>query len=245
MIEATGDHSNLVVGVYGSFREVIVRDTEAAEFAILHTFDRWGTPRPWGPCESAVDLDDPDLEALRAWSHVHLYRAISRGDVPINAACRAIWDGLELFGSLVLTGIDVLTPVDDVAERMAERVLTSGVRDRVRDSDFKTGLLVIVADAWEESSAEWDATRVVRELSPLVGSEQVLSNRPASVLFTSRIGNPFHMVDDPPVVLHTEIPRWSVDDAAWLAEAMCVALNRSGINCDVQISIRMRPPDAV
>ncbi len=116
---------SLVAAIHGSIQQTLPES--GGEYAVLHTLERWGVQAPWGPCESRVNFSDAREEIMRAWAHVHLNDAhtVSTGGPPVTALLRTMWDALELYTRVHLSGVDVIAPLASLNQLTLERVLAS------------------------------------------------------------------------------------------------------------------------
>lgn len=240
----------LLAGLRGGFESLSPIEAHLAEFAMLHTLDeRWGVPPPWGACDSGADLQSPGDEILRGWCHVDLGTANEAphpADTPLAGLLRSMWDALELFGKCRLTGVDAIVPLDCVGEPMRQRVAGSVIRNR-HAFDQPARVLIQVSDAWPEPvPAASDSSAVVATLSEMVDVQRVMGDVPfasypasfAPSPFAFGVEHPWAASETDPFRAEIALPVWTVDDAAWLAEAVCLACARSGRTGDVQVAVR-------
>jgi len=241
----------LVAGIRGDFEcdGAIAADT--AEFALLHTLDyRWGVSPPWGACDAGVDLQSAGGDVLRGWGHVDLRvsrEAPSPNDVPVAGFLRTMWDALELYGKATLTGADAIVPLDCVGEALWKRVAGSVIRGRYRGSDRAAQVLVQVSDAWSSSSVQRDPDAIVATLSDFVEVKAMMGAVPFASYPPSFAPNPFAFgVEHPwassetdPFRAEVALPVWTIDDAAWLIEAVCASSAGAGDARDVQVALRL------
>jgi len=207
---------------------------------VSHTLDeRWGISPPWHACDSGADLDSPGYDVLRGWSHVRLVVSNSlHGDVPLSGLLRTTWDALELFGALALEGVDAIVPAADVGDLVWKRVAGSVLRDEDRVSTPLPRALVQAGRAWPTSpEIRWEPRVIMETLSELVDVYEVMGAQLVSYP-PSAIEHPFGSSDDDPFRAEVSLPAWTIDDAAWLAEAACAACNRAGVRQDVQVAVR-------
>jgi hypothetical protein len=244
----------LLGGVRGGYRLRSAGFPVAVEFALLHIIDvHWGIPLPWGACDSGADLESPGNAVLRGWTQVDL-RSEDGGvpnDVPIAGLLRTMWDALELFGSPSLSGVDVIAPVEYVGDLLWHRVLGSGLGDSARTSERPTRVLVQATSAWPPSSSQgtWDTTAIgealgqVIEVGATMGAVPLASYPPSAgpSPFAFGIEHPWASSDTDPFRAEIVPRAWTIDDAAWLAEAVAAACSQAGVNDDVQIAVRLMP----
>lgn len=242
----------LLGGVRGSYRLRSARVPIGVDVALLHTMDmHWGIPSPWGACDSGADLESGGDEVLRGWTHVDLRddEGCVPKDVPIACLLRTMWDALELFGSTVLTGVDVIAPVEFVGDSLRNRVFGSGIGDYDRASSGRPArVLVQATNAWGLSSeGGWDISAILEALGQVVQIQATMSSAPLASYTPSGLPNPFAFgVEHPWSPSDTNpfraevIPRaWTIDDAAWLAEAVTAACSQAGVTDDIQVAVRL------
>lgn len=249
---AVSDFRNLylVAGLRGGFERTSSMDPGLAEVALLHTLDeRWGVPPPWGACDSGADLEGTGQDVLRGWCHVDLRRsndAPHPEDVPLGGLLRTMSDALELFGASLLTGVDAIVPLGCVGEPMWWRVAGSVVRNRALSRE-PARVIVQACEAWPESHPlRPDPHAVVRTLSDFVDVRAAMGDIPSAPYpaafgptpFAFGVEHPWAASDTDPFRAEIVLPVWTIDDAAWLAEAVCVACARAGSVGDVQVALR-------
>jgi hypothetical protein len=209
--------------------------------ALSHTFQRWGIAAPpWGTGASGLDLESPGDEALRAWNQVDLVTSEERApaDVPISALLRVMWDTLDIFGTVSLSGVDVIVPVECVSTRTWKRVAGSVVRDDDRRTGRQSLALLEVGRAWPDAPADsWDTQEILRNLSTLCHARAVTSPE-LSFHPPSPIEHPFIPSDPLPLRAEVVLPDWTIDDAAWLAEAISISCSKAEVTHDVLIALR-------
>lgn len=237
-------HQHLVVAIRGTRPRTVTQsscDEETAEFGIAGTLERWGIPPPWRRCESYIDLTGPGEDVVRAWMHVHIDELDTRRptDVPVSGLIRAIWDGLDLYGRPTLTGVDVIAPTTHFGETSRLRILGSAVRDPRRRTSTGAKGVVRATAAWEDATPiRWDTPGIQREFElvvPLIaeaGWVSDIESEQASAI------HPFKSLEDPALNIGVELPRWGIDDLAWIVELTYVILSRAGVAEDVQVSVR-------
>jgi hypothetical protein len=145
----------LLAGVRGDWTAFPGRGSVSAGVDVLHTLeDQWGVPAPWGACDSGVDLESLGDDVLRAWAHVDLRIGDDQRpvDVPVVGLLRTMWDSLELFGRVTLTGVDVIAPLDCVDERLGSRVAMSPVRSKGRASDESPRVHAQAVTPWTDQA---------------------------------------------------------------------------------------------
>jgi hypothetical protein len=222
-----------------------MRVPDGVEFALLHTLDdRWGLSPPWGACDSGCDLESSGDDVLRGWCHVDLRGAgaATLEDVPVAALLRSTWDALELFGTTTLTGVDTIVPLACAGDRLAARIEGSVVRDRARASDALVPVAIHAGPAWPSARPEpWDERAILERLSRLVEIT-------ASMDAVERVAYPAPTLPDPftpsdPDLVRAEVVllEWTIDDVAWLVEAMCASCREAGVRADVQVAVRAAP----
>jgi hypothetical protein len=212
------------------------------EFALLHTLDdRWGVSPPWGACDSGCDLKRSGDDVLRGWCHVDLRGAgaATLEDVPVAALLRSTWDALELFGTTTLTGVDAIVPLACAGERLAVRVAGSDVRDSARASDAPVCVAIHAGPAWpSENPEKWDDAAIVEALSRFVEVEASMDEVERLAYPRSSGPDPFAPSDPDLVRAKVVLLQWTIDDIAWLAEAMCASCRAAGVGGDVQVAVR-------
>lgn len=231
----------LIVGIWGDFQLRAQRVPGSVEVALSHTLDSWGiSPVPWGACDSGADLETPGPDVLRGWNHVDLrVSGDDEGvkDVPIAGLLRTTWDALELFGATALTRVDAIVPTECATETTWQRVAGSVVRDSDRRAGQPAQVLVQIGGASRASAAiAWSEFAIAETLSALVD----LANIAEGEDFTDRssakpqlFGR--HAADS--FRAGATLPQWTIDDAAWLAEAVSAACRRAGIRRDIQVTV--------
>jgi hypothetical protein len=242
----------LLAGFRGNFERNASLAAYTAEVSLLHTLDgRWGVEPPWGACDSGVDLESSGDDVLRAWAHVDL-RVESESSLPSDVALagllRTMWDALELYGRATLTGADAIVPLQCVGEALWKRVAGSVLRDRQRGSERPARVLVQASSAWSGASpAEHDPADIVETLSEFVAVEAAMEAVPFASYPSSLAPNPFVFgvehpwasTDTDPFRAQVALPVWTVDDACWLAEALCASYARVDDSLDVQVALRL------
>jgi len=239
---------HLLAAIRGGYernpRRVVVEDTLG--FELLYTPEsRWGIPLPWGPCDSGTDLDSAG-DVSRTWTHVDLrLRDELPSDLPISGLLRVMWDALELYGVLSLTGIDVSAPLVCAGERLRARVFTSPVRD-VQDAVERPHrvLLQAVSESSSGPGAPDAILETLREFAVVRATmdEVPFASYPPSPIphpFVYGVEHPWGPADTNPFRAEVAMPVWSIDDAAWLAEVVCISCRRAGVSDNVQIAVRL------
>jgi hypothetical protein len=241
----------LLAGLRGDFERDSSISAETAEVSLLHTLDeRWGISPPWGACDSGVDFQSSGDDVLRGWGHVDLrgtHKAPPPSDAPLAGLLRTMWDALELYGRTTLTGADAIVPLDCVGDPLQSRVAGSLVRHRYQGSEATKRVLIQVSTESSDSSAEADPSAILAILSEFVEVEAAMDGVPFASYPPSFSPNPFaYGVEHPwapsdtdPLRAEIAFPVWTVDDAAWLAEAVCASCARAGETRDVQIALRL------
>jgi hypothetical protein len=238
----------LIAGVRGAFASRTLHTPVAVGGDLLHALDRWGIPAPWGPCDSGADLESVGADVLRAWTHVDLRRSDDErppNDVPVSGLLRTTWDALEIYGTIDLSGVDAIVPSRCAGEQMWVRVTsvaTSILRDRARTSDPPPHVLVSVGCAYSAHPDIYrDVDLVVSTLSDLV---EVLDGTSVELRpFEAQAQeSPFRPLDSNLFRVEVLLPAWTVDDAGWLVEAVCLACSRAGIGEDIQIGVTLLQP---
>lgn len=239
----------LLAGLCGGFETNGSINAFPADTALLHTLDAWGVQAPWGPCDSGVDLDSPGDGVLRGWCHVDLRGTdeAPRGDVPLSGLLRTMWDALELYGQSTLTGIDAIVPLECAGEAMLHRVFGSVIRDR-RASERPASVLIQVHEEYSEGVPDKrDPDAAAAALSELVEVQAVMGDVPLASPSVSFKGSPFSFgverrpwlaLDTDPFRAEVRLPVWTIDDAAWLAEAVTTAYTPTARNGEVQVAVR-------
>ena len=244
----------LLGGVRGDYRLRSARVPVGVDVALLHIMDmHWGTPPPWGACDSGADLEGPGDDALRGWTHVDLRGEDGSvpNDVPIAGLLRTMWDALELFGSIRLSGVDVIAPVEYVSDSLRSRVFGSGVGDPARASELPTRVLAQATSAWGPTSSQsgWDTSRILEALGQAVEVGATMDAVPLASYPPSSSPSPFAFgIEHPwapsetnPFRAEIVLSSWTIDDAAWLAERVAAACSQAGVDDDVQIAVRLMP----
>jgi hypothetical protein len=225
-------------------RRVVVEDS--LDFELLHTPDwRWGIPLPWGPCDSGTNLESAG-DVSRAWTHVDLRLGDEfPSDVPISGLLRVMWDALEPYGVLTLTGVDVSAPLACAGERMGARVLASPLRNVPEAVERPHRVLL---QAVSESSSGLGAPDAILEtLREFAVVSATLDDVPFASYppspnphpFVYGVEHPWGPADTNPFRAEVALPVWSIDDAAWLAEVVCLSCSRAGVSDDVQVAVRL------
>lgn len=241
----------LLAGLRGDFEANSSIAAETAEFSLLHTLDsRWGVELPWGACDSGADLESPGDDLLRGWGHVDLRseRETPPNDVPLAGLLRTMWDALELYGKATLTGADAIVPLEYVGDRLRTRVAGSVIDDRKLIAEGPARVLVQASEAWPDpSSAQLDPDAILAALSEFVEVEAAMGEVPfasyppsfAPNPFVFGVEHPWAASDTDPFRAEITHPVWTVDAAAWLAEAVCASCSRAGDARDVQVALRL------
>ena len=241
----------LLAGLRGDFERDSSIAAETAEVSLLHTLDdRWGVSPPWGACDSGADLQSSGDDVLRGWGHVDLRvtdETPPPSDVPLAGLVRTMWDALELYGRTTLTGADAIVPLDCVGDPLWRRVAGSLIRDRYRGSERTARVLVQVSSAYSGSSVQPDPGAILATLSEFVKVEAAMGAVPFALYPPSFAPNPFAFgvehpwasSDTDPFRAEIALPVWTVDDAAWLAEAVCASCARASDARDVQVALRL------
>lgn len=208
-----------------------------------HTLERWGISRqPWRACDSGADLDTSGADVLRGWNHVALEPSGVSGvhDLPISGLMRTTWDALELFGTITLTGVDAIVPTASAGKATRQRVATSTVRDLDRQVQPPPLTLVQAGRAWPTSPAiKWDSPALLETMSELIDIDAARDDMAPAEYAASTGPDPFAPSDENPFRIEVALRAWTIDDAAWLTEAMSVSCRRAGIDQDVQIAVRL------
>jgi hypothetical protein len=243
----------LLAGIRGAFRLRSSHDVESAGVAVLHLLDQgWGIAPPWGACDSGADLTSRGHDVLRAWTHVDLRVAGASptpGDVPLHALLRSMWDALELFGTPVLAGVDAIVPLECVGASGWQRAAGSFVRFSGRASEQPARALVQAEGAFRQGGAppsDWDNDAIAEALADLVEVDSVMGEVPRAAFAPSLLPNPFaygveqlHSAETDPFRAEVKLHGWTIDDAAWLAEAVAVSCRQAGRSEDVLIAVRI------
>jgi hypothetical protein len=241
----------LVAGLRGGFERDPSIAPGGAEFSLLHILDHaWGVAPPWGACDSGADLQSSGDHVLRGWGHVDLRvtdETPSPNDVPLAGLLRTMWDALELYGRATLTGADAIVPLDCVGDPVWRRVAGSVIRDRYRGSEPPARVLVQASSAWPSSSVQPDPDPILATLSEFVEVKAVMGALPfasyppsfAPSPFAFGVEHPWASSETDPFRAEIALPLWTVDDVAWLAEAVCASCARAGDTRDVQVAIRL------
>jgi hypothetical protein len=234
----------LLAAIRGGFEPRTLPVPVGTELDLLHILDhRWGISPPWGACDAGADLESPGDDIVRAWTHVDLRVSNDSPfpeDVAASGLLRSMWDALELYGTATLTGIDVSLPADCAAEPMWSRVARSVVRDFDHALPRTCIALVEVGTAWPGAPAiDWDADAILVAFAELVDVDRVMEGvARASYPESPKSESPFAASDTETFRVEAKLPLWTIDHAAWLAEAMAVSCHGSGITQDIQVSIR-------
>jgi len=245
----------LLAGLRGNFERDASLAAYTAEVSLLHTLDdRWGIEPPWGACDSGVDLESSGDDVLRGWAHVDL-RVRSDTSLPSDVALagllRTMWDALELYGNATLTGADAIVPLQCVGDALWTRVAGSVLRDRRHGPERPARVLVqATSNAWPDSSSpppQHDPVSIVGTLSEFVAVEAAMGAVPfasyppsfAPSPFAFGMEHPWAASDTDPYRAEIKLPSWTVDDAGWLAEAVCAAYARVDDASDVQVALRL------
>lgn len=241
----------LLAGLRGNFERHSSIAAETAEFSLLHTLDyQWGISPPWGACDAGVDFEGSGDDVLRGWGHVDLRVARKTplpSDVPLAGLLRTMWDALELYGKATLTGADAIVPLACVGDALYARVAGSVIRNRYLAAKRTARVLVQVSGAWPASSVQLDPGAILATLSELVEVEAAMgavpfASYPASFApnpFAFGVEHPWAASDTDPFRAEISLPVWTVDDVAWLAEAVCSSVARAGKTSDVQVAVRL------
>jgi len=241
----------LLAGLRGDFECDASIAAETAEVSLLHTLDEtWGISPPWGACDSGADLQSSGDDVLRGWGHVDLRvteETPPPGDVPLAGLLRTMWDALELYGKATLTGADAIVPLDCVGDPLWKRVGSSVIRHRYRGSEPTARVLVQVSTGSSDSSVQPDPGAILATLSEFVEVDASMGAVPfasyppsfAASPFAFGVEHPWAPSDTDPFRAEISLPVWTVDDAAWLAEAVCASCARAGTARDVQIALRL------
>jgi hypothetical protein len=233
----------LIIGIRGEF----VPNTasllpETVADAVSHAPERWGMPTPWGPCDSGVDVTTKGSSILRAWNHVDLRRSDDDrvpDDVPASGLFRTTWDSLEIFGSIALASVDMIAPARCAGPGLCRRVASSVLRPSERHSSAATPTIVEVTSARaEEKRVGWDYGSVIAAMRNLYTLDVSLYEPRRISRSASIPGDLFDLHDPDPFGLEVSLPEWSVDDAAWLVEAVLGACSHAGITEDVLVTAR-------
>jgi hypothetical protein len=215
------------------------------EVTLLHALDdRWGISPPWGAADSGCDLKTPGDDVLRGWAHVDLGSAAGEPpptDVPVSALLRGIWDSLELFGTTTLTGVEVIVPLACAGERLWERVAGSILRDDARALADRPQVLVQARDAWTDASPNSGETDTIAEsLSEFVQVSRSTEVVNAIPFPPAGAPSPFAPYDADLFRAEVRLPDWTIEDAAWLVEAVALSCSRTGVGGDIQVAVRVQ-----
>jgi hypothetical protein len=234
----------LIVGVRGDFNPRTPSSFTGVGGILLHTLERWGISTvPWGRCDSGADLESPGGDVLRGWAHVDLqhtpYTQPHR-DIPVSGLLRATWDSLELFGEITLTGVDASVPLIWAEDRTQIRVLNSDVLDHDRAARRPPRVYVEVDNAARGSAPiHWDARTISDALSEWVTVHVVGDSVPRATYRPLPAEEPFGRSGNESFRAELGLPAWTIDDAAWLTEAVAVSCRQAGVTDDVQIAVRL------
>ena len=238
------ENVSVLVGVRGRFQPRTPRiGAEALEVAISDAFNRWGFPvGAWGPCDSGADPESPEPDAMRGWAHFELVSPVQTEDLdlPVQGFARTTWDALELFGQIDLAGLDAIVPTACAGDRMWARVAGSVLRGAGRASNPRAHARIQAGRAWREApAAAGDSRAILDVLSELVEISAAMDEVALAAYPAGPRVNPFVPREDDPVRAEVLLPAWTLDDAAWLAEAMCVSCRRAGVAQDLLLSVRI------
>jgi hypothetical protein len=233
----------LVVGIRGEYERRTSRIPANVDGALSHVLDLgWGITPPWGVCDSASDLETPGSGLLRGWNHVDLRRTNDDAprDVPVAGLLRTTWDALEIYGATSLTGVDAMLPLDCVGEPMWSRVAGSVLRDSDRASDRLPVVLVPAGKPWPTSPViGWKTKAILKTLAEFVEIRAAMDELDHAPYPPSVIPDPFGPADDDPFRAQVTLPAWTIDDAAWLVEALSIACRSSGVTQDIELAVRL------
>lgn len=213
---------------------------DSVEVALGNTLDRWGiSPPPWAPCDSGADFTSLGSDVLRCWNHVDL--GVGSGqtpheDIPISGLLRTTWDGMELYGHLVLTGVDAIVPTRFAGEAMSRRIFGSVLRDPARRPTRHANVAVA---ARAVHAADWDVDAVSAALAGLVRVRKGVEIPPLFPSRPSLTPTPFMPHEKYSFGSAVVLDAWTIDDAAWLAEAVSVSCLRGGVPDDIEIAITL------
>jgi hypothetical protein len=239
----------LLAGLRGGFERIASLEPYLAETALLHTLDhRWGVPPPWGPCDSGADLETPGEGVVRGWAHVDLRlsdESFQPSDVPLAGLLRTMWDALDLFGRCALTGLDAIVPLACAGEPMWRRVAGATIYHRAALEGSVRVALQITESYSDSPALKLDPETLAGGLSEFVEVGTTMGDVPLASYPDQSAKQPFGLAaraapdaNPNPLRVEVELGAWSIDDAAWLAEVMCVACTRMGCTDDVQIAVR-------
>lgn len=243
----------LLAGLRGGYEPRSGRVGAPVAVDLLHALDdRWGVTAPWGPCDSGCDLESEGDDVLRGWAHVEP-RGGGKGDVPVDVPVagllRTMWDSVELYGTMTLTGVDAGVPLVCVGDRLWGRVAGSVIRDTDRASDVPARVRVQAEAAYVEPGglpARWDMGAIAARVSEFVDVQDVMDAVPFAAYRRSFGRNPFgfgieslHSAATDPFRAEVMLHAWTIDDAAWLVEAVCVSCRKAGVEDDVQVAVRI------
>ena len=187
--------------------------------------------------------------ALRAWAHVALRTGDNRPqDAPLAGLLRTMWDGLELFGTTTLSGVDAVVPLACVGERLWRRVGSSSIRNAERRATDAPRNSVQATEMWREPGdygPSWDVERILGALSSLIDVRASMASVPRAAFPPSGSQDVFALgveqlwsCETDPFRAEVMLNAWTIDDVAWAAEVVSHACAAAGIVEDVQISVQ-------
>lgn len=235
---------DLIVGIRGDFRLGVPRVPSSVETALSRAVDRCGGAAAWGACDSSADLETVGDDILRAWNHIAYRRPEDYSpthELPLSPLFRATWDALELYGTLSLTGVDAIVPITHAGDPLWMRTVEnrSILLDVDRVSLHAPRVLIQAARAWASSPRiDWTKKAVAQALAELVDGDVVTRDvSPASYPPPAQT-DPFRATDENPFRAAVTLPRWTIDDAAWITEALASSCYRAGVRQTVLIAVR-------
>jgi hypothetical protein len=243
-VETQPRERDVIVGVRGSFEPRTAQVASELAAVMPHTMQRWGVePAPWHPADGGGDLQSSGETLMRGWAHV----VVPGVDLPLSGILRSVWDALELYGHTVLTGVVVITTVDGIGSDLATRVAGLGrtvLLAQEREVAPKPRVLATVGFAWNEGDAALqgladDLGKAVAKVTDLTVSAVSHGSVQGFASVPDDPESPFVVPNSGAVHFTMELPVWTIDDAAWLAEGFASACSDLAIEEKLQLSISL------
>jgi hypothetical protein len=93
----------------------------------------------------------------------------------------------------------------------------------------------------------WDTDAIAKLLSEWVDVQGVMDSLPFATYAPSFAPTPFHVGIEAlqsawpvsPFRAEVMLNAWTIDDAGWLAEAVCLSCRRGGVTDDIAVAVRL------
>jgi hypothetical protein len=112
--------------------------------------------------------------------------------------------------------------------------------DRVTEDSYR--VLVQVGRAARDSArtTKIDSNMILSTLSGLAEVQRIVDVIDNVKYPPSAIDQPFGSPNSILFVGELVLPNWSIDDAAWVVEAICISCTQAGVTEDVEVAVRLK-----